>query len=278
VARRPPGTTNTGAIDPLPALADLCGEEDLWLHADAAYGGAVLISPRGKTLLAGIERVDSLALDRHKWLFQPYEIGSVLVRDRGWLRETFATTPEYLRNAAGVDEEPNFCEYGPQLTRSFRALKLWMSLQVFGSQAFALAVERGIELAEETERMIRALPGWKVMTPAQLGIVTFRRAPDGLAAEEADALNEALVSDLIADGFAMVSSTRLRGRVAATHVLRELAHHGGGRPGYDMQAGGSGGGGVTPARRNVGQGGAAASPSGPSISVDSPFGVRRSTR
>lgn len=204
------GTTNTGAVDPLPELADFCAAEGLWLHADGAYGAAAAISPRGRALLPGLERVDSLSLDPHKWLFQPFEIGCALVRDARLLRETFAVHPEYLRDTRVEGEELNFAERGVQLTRQFRALKLWMSLQVFGRESFAAAVDRGLEMAELAEAVLRDTPGWEITTPAHLGIVSFRFAPgDG---QDADALNSRIVEELYRDGFAFLSSTTLRGR------------------------------------------------------------------
>jgi aromatic-L-amino-acid decarboxylase len=204
------GTTNTGAIDPLLTLADCCRQEELWLHVDGAYGAAAVFCERGQALLAGLARVDSMSLDPHKWLFQPYEIGCVLVREERWLKETFHILPEYLEDIEGKEEEANFCDRGIQLTRGFRALKLWMSLQVFGRSSFQEAINRGFELAEVAEAAVRELSDWEVVTPAQMGIVTFRCLPDGLSPEELNWLNRELVEEMIADGFAMVSSTVLR--------------------------------------------------------------------
>src|SRR5438093_6347876 len=137
------GTTNTGAVDPLPELASFCKERGLWLHADGAYGAAAMLSARGRAALAGLELVDSLSLDPHKWLFQPFEIGCALLRERHLLRDVFRIMPDYLRDAHRLREEVNFADYGIQLTRSFRALKLWMSLKVFGAEAFRRAIEWG---------------------------------------------------------------------------------------------------------------------------------------
>jgi glutamate/tyrosine decarboxylase-like PLP-dependent enzyme len=206
------GTTNSGAVDPLPALAALCREEDLWLHADGAYGVAAVFCERGRTLLQGLGEVDSLSVDPHKWLFQPYEAACVLVRKEPWLRQVFHILPEYLEDTVGREGEVNFGDRGVQLTRGFRALKLWMSLQVFGRAGFEAAVNRGFELAERTERAVDELSGWEVVTPAQMGVVTFRRVPAGMPAEQVNRLNRELVDEVIADGFAMISSTVLGGR------------------------------------------------------------------
>jgi glutamate/tyrosine decarboxylase-like PLP-dependent enzyme len=206
------GTTNTGAVDPLRTLAALCREEGLWLHADGAYGAAAVFCERGRRLLDGIGDADSITLDPHKWLFQPYEIGCILVRNRNHLRETFHVLPEYLQDIAGPEEEVNFCDYGPQLTRSFRALKLWMSLQVFGAEAFAKAVQRGFDLAELAESIIRGLEGWRVVTSAHMGVVTFQACPEGYDKGEVNEHNQALVEAILDDGYAMLASTRLRGQ------------------------------------------------------------------
>jgi len=205
------GTTNTGAVDPLPELAAFC-EVEVWLHADGAYGAAAVLCERGRRLLDGIGRVDSLSLDPHKWLFQPYEIGCLLVRRRRHLRDAFHVLPEYLEDASGAEEEVNLCDYGPQLTRSFRALKLWMSLQVFGAEAFGRAVERGFGLTGLAESVVRELDGWRVVTPAQMGVVTFQARPAGHSEEQVDEHNQALVEAILQDGYAMVVSTKLRGR------------------------------------------------------------------
>jgi glutamate/tyrosine decarboxylase-like PLP-dependent enzyme len=206
------GTTNTGAVDPLDELADLCEAEGLWLHVDAAYGGPAVLTDAGASALSGMGRADSLALDPHKWLFQPFEAGCLLVHDASWLRETFAVHPEYLRDVSRSEEEINFRDYGIQLTRGFRALKLWMSLQVFGLNAFREAVQHGIGLAEEAERILRASPVWEVVTPAQLGIVTFRFV-DGVPASDLNNVNGEIVRAMERDGYAYLTSTTLRGDV-----------------------------------------------------------------
>jgi aromatic-L-amino-acid decarboxylase len=205
------GTTNTGAVDPLPKLADYCEREGLWLHVDGAYGAAAALCERGRAALEGLGRADSLSLDPHKWLFQPYEIGCVLVRDERWLRETFHILPEYLADIEGQAGEVNFCDRGIQLTRSFRALKLWMSLKTLGRAGFEAALNRGFELAELAEAALRETHDWEVVTPAQMGVLTFRCAPHSLPEEALNRLNHELIDATIQDGFAMLSSTVLRG-------------------------------------------------------------------
>lgn len=208
------GTTNTGAVDPLNELADLCRREDLWLHADGAYGAAAAVCERGRRELAGLERADSLSLDPHKWLFQPIECGCLLVRDRRLLRDTFAIHPEYLQDVHRDQEAINFFDHGIQLTRGFRALKLWMTVQVFGMERIRSAVERGFELAERAEAALRESDRWEVMTPARLGVVCFRYRAPGHTDEELDAVQTGIVDGLRAGGLAFVTSTRLLGRTA----------------------------------------------------------------
>ena len=198
------GTTSTGAVDPLSDLADVCAERGLWLHIDGAYGAPAVLTERGRAVLAGLERADSLVLDPHKWLFQPYEIGCVLVREPELLERTFALSGVYLRDTLGG--EVNFRDRSVQLTRGRRALKLWLSIRTFGLAAFRDAIDHGIALAEHAEAVLRERPGWEVVTPAQLAIVCFRRDGD-------DELQTRLSAAMVADGFAAPSTTEVDGRV-----------------------------------------------------------------
>lgn len=218
------GTTNTGAVDPLDQLSAICRTNDLWLHVDGAYGAAAALTERGRAALRGLELADSIALDPHKWLFQPFEIGCVLVRDMRHLRIAFAVHPEdnasYLADVGRMAErEVVFYEHGIQLTRSFRALKLWMSLRIFGLAAFRAAIDRGIALAEATEQMLRADQRWEVVTPAQLAVVTFAPRLTSGSVAESNARVERAVERLTADGYAMVTSTQVRGRTVLRFCL-----------------------------------------------------------
>jgi aromatic-L-amino-acid/L-tryptophan decarboxylase len=201
------GTTNTGAVDPLPELADLCAEENLWFHADGAYGAASVISERGREKLRGLDRVDSLSLDPHKWLFQPFECGCVLVRDAAQLKSAFQWMPEYMRDVHRHTDETNPGDYGVQLSRGFRALKVWLSMNTFGLAAFRNAVTRGFELAEFAERELRTRRGCEILSPAEMAIVAFRFGKE-------DALQTRLVEQMLADGFAFLTSTTLKGVTA----------------------------------------------------------------
>ena len=209
------GTTNTGAVDPLMDLADLCERESLWLHVDGAYGASACLTEYRKQPLAGIERAHSLAWDAHKWMFQPVECSAVLVRDRHWLGETFKDTAHFLSDAEAhskqeVGEEMNFMYQGIQLTRYFRALKFWMSLKVFGLGAVRRAIERGFELAELAESLLRKAGKWEIVTPAQMAIVTFRYQPDEGDEALANRVTEELQAAMAANGFAFASTTQLR--------------------------------------------------------------------
>jgi aromatic-L-amino-acid decarboxylase len=207
------GTTNTGAVDPLEQLADICAAEGLWHHADGAFGAGAIFSAYGRALLSGLGRTDSFSVDPHKWIFQPYPCGCLIVRDQALLHRAFSIVPEYLADAHVDEGEINYWEFGPELTRPFRALKLWMSLQVFGADAFAAAVDRGFELAELVEREVLRTSGWHITSPACMGVVTFRYAPEGMDARIADDLNRRTALALTENGYAAVLTTRLAGRV-----------------------------------------------------------------
>ncbi len=214
------GTTNTGTVDPLPQLADLCAEENIWLHVDAAYGGAAALSHQHKPMLAGIERADSVTVDPHKWLFQPYELGGLLVRDRRKLRAAFLLVPEYLKDTESDEENVNFYDYGVQLTRGFRALKLWMSLKVFGLEAFQQAVDWGFEQAELAAGFLAQNPRWEVVAGPQMGIINFRYIPGRAIEPDAlDALQQAIVNEIVASGWAMIATTILKGKKVIRLVL-----------------------------------------------------------
>jgi glutamate/tyrosine decarboxylase-like PLP-dependent enzyme len=217
------GTTNTGAVDPLDALADLCAAEGLWLHADAAYGGFAVLTRRGAAQLAGLGRCDSVALDPHKWLFVPFECGCLLARDPERLRAAFAVDADYLRDVAsggGAFDEPDrarvsFADYGEQLTRQSRALKVWLGVRYFGVAALRDAIDAALDLAAHAERLVRAEPLLEVLAPARLGILCFRVRPPGVDDPAAlDALNERVNAAVNGGGLFLVSSTRLRGALS----------------------------------------------------------------
>jgi glutamate/tyrosine decarboxylase-like PLP-dependent enzyme len=204
-------TTNTGAVDPLGSIADVCARERVWFHVDAAYGGFAILTDYGRREFTGIERADSVTLDPHKWLFVPFECGGLIVREPARLRAAFHIMPEYLQDVAGL-EQVNFADYGEQLTRYSRALKVWVSVRYFGVAQIRKAIERAMELASYFERLVMAEPGLEVMSPARFGVVCFRVRPNGLDAPgELNELNERLLGDIVSEGRYFISSTKLKG-------------------------------------------------------------------
>lgn len=206
------GTTNTGAVDPLNDVANLCERDNLWMHVDAAYAGFAALTPKGAEALAGIERADSVTLDPHKWLFVPFECGCLLARDPRKLEEAFSVHPEYLTDVRAREHEVNFADLGEQLTRSSHALKVWMSVSYFGVDAIAEAIARGVRRAERAEEIVRSREDFEVLSPAQFGVVCFRARPSGLDEAQLDALNDRINARVNGTGRFLMSSTKLRGK------------------------------------------------------------------
>jgi glutamate/tyrosine decarboxylase-like PLP-dependent enzyme len=200
------GATSTGAVDPIAELAPLCRERNLWLHTDAAYGGFAVLTERGRAQLGELALSDSITLDPHKWLYQPYECGCLLVREGGTLRSAFEVHSDYLRDAEVDDGVVNFSDYGLQLSRTSRAFKVWLSLATFGVGAFRAAIDRTLDLAELARARIDASDTLELAAHPSLGVVCFRRR-DG-----ADDLTDGLVAALEESGLGLISSTRVGGR------------------------------------------------------------------
>ena len=207
------GATNTGATDPLHGIASLARKERLWFHVDGAYGGFAVLTPEGKETFRGIEEADSITLDPHKWLFQPYETGCLMVKDTRVLENAFRILPEYLQDTALGEEQVNFADRGVQLTRRFRALKVWMSVQMLGLGAFREAIRVSMDLAGRAETFVLASETLEMLGPASLGVVCFRFNPPGVAldAQTLEDLNLSIQNEIVDSGLAMMSSTRLRG-------------------------------------------------------------------
>jgi aromatic-L-amino-acid decarboxylase len=205
------GSTSTGGVDPLGEIADLCEAQRTWLHVDAAYAGFAALTARGRAALAGIERAHTLTLDPHKWLFVPFECGCLLAREPRTLAAAFRISPEYLKDVESAGEQVNFADYGEQLTRYSRALKIWLSVSYFGLAAIRGAIERGMDLAALAERLLRETPGVEITSPARFGIVCFRARPRGVDDPLAlDALNERVNTRVNQAAF-LISSTRIAG-------------------------------------------------------------------
>ena len=207
------GATSTGAIDPLEAMADYCAEEGIWLHVDAAYGGFAAVTGKGKELLRGIERADSVGLDAHKWFFQPYEAGCLMVKDVATLERAFGIHHDVLQDTIWGADHPNLSDRGLQLSRSFRALKIWMSVKVFGMAAFRQAVSGGMDLAARAEGHVRESPLLELLNPASLGIICFRFNPGASNVDEngLEHINRTILARIFWEDPAFLSSTTLKG-------------------------------------------------------------------
>ncbi len=171
------GSTNTGAVDPLGPLADLCARHRLWLHVDAAYGGFFLLTERGRRALAGIERADSIVLDPHKSLFLPYGTGALLVRDGQALRRAHAVAADYMPPLSNDDELIDFCEISPELSRPFRGLRVWLPLKLLGAAPFRQALDEKLDLAQWAAGQLRAMPHVQILAEPELSLFAFRLAP-----------------------------------------------------------------------------------------------------
>jgi glutamate/tyrosine decarboxylase-like PLP-dependent enzyme len=212
------GTVNTGAIDPLEEIADFCARESLWFHADGAYGAMAALSPVLKPLFAGLERAHSVAADPHKWLYVPYEAGAALVRDPGRLPDAFRRPAEYLVQDA---ESPvigpvSFNDRGPELSRGFKALKVWMGLKRHGRRAYARSIERDVGLARFLSEEVRRRDDFELLAEPVLSIANFRYRPKACSLDDAalDALNRRIVNRLVGSGGFFLAPTVLRGRVS----------------------------------------------------------------
>ena len=215
------GTTNTGAVDPLAELAGICERERLWYHIDAAFGGGAVLSHAVKPIFRGAERAHTIAIDPHKWLFQPFECACVLGRKQEWFRDAFRRLPAYMRDTDAEGNQFNYRDMGLQVTRSFKAFKLWLSLQVYGVDTFRKAVDQGLALARYAEGYVEAHDDWELVTPATLGVLNCRyRIADGSAAD-VDRINARIARQVSQSGYAYIATTELNGRT----VLRFCPIH-----------------------------------------------------
>ena len=202
------GTVNTGAIDPLAEIAELCEREGLWFHVDGAYGAIGILAEQTRDQYPGMERADSLAVDAHKWLYIPVECGCAFVRNRQAMRDAFSVVPPYLRDDTSL---PWFSEFGVQQTRGFRALKLWLCLQHVGAEGYRELVTQDIALARKLQERIRKNPDFELVAAGPLSITCFRYAPEG--EQDLDALNRRLLDLVQREGKVFLTSTELDGRL-----------------------------------------------------------------
>jgi aromatic-L-amino-acid decarboxylase len=209
------GTTSTTSIDPVEAIARICTSARMWLHIDGAYGGVAAVSPRFRHVLDGVELADSLVVNPHKWLFTPIDCSAFYTRHPHVLKRAFSLVPEYLVTRE-QDEVVNLMDYGVQLGRRFRALKLWMVIRAFGAEGLAARLERHCELAQQFAQWVTAAEGWELCAPVPFSLVCFRFAPPGTSEAECEQLNSAILHRVNGSGEAYLSHTKLSGR----YVLR----------------------------------------------------------
>lgn len=205
------GTTNTGAVDDLEGLAELARREGLWLHVDAAYGGFFALTARGRAVLAGLERADSITLDPHKGLFLPYGTGCLLVREGEHLYRAHAADADYMPNLAVDREQIDFCQISPELSRNFRGLSAWLPLKLAGAAAFRAALDEKLELAAWAAEELRKIPDIELVAPPELSLLAFRLRPVALPAGEWNALNRRLLERINARQRVHLSGTEVRG-------------------------------------------------------------------
>ncbi len=213
------GTVSTGACDDLEAIADVAARYGLWLHVDANYGGFAALAPSKRHLFRGIERADSVGLDPHKWLYVPSDCGCILYRDPARARAVFGHEAEYIRVLANdADEAFAFWDYGPELSRRFRALKVWMMLSHVGTRDLGQAVEENCACAQYLAQLVEASSDFEMMAPVELSIFCFRYIPPTLkkaaSPEAIDNLNERILTVLQKGGSSYLSNARLNGRFA----------------------------------------------------------------
>lgn len=221
------GTTSTTSVDPVPEIARICSDAGVWLHVDAAYGGAAAIVPEMRHVLDGVDQADSMVVNPHKWMFTPVDCSALYTKRPEVLRRAFALVPEYLVTAE-QDVAENLMDYGVQLGRRFRALKLWMVLRAFGSEGMAARIRAHCALAHELASWIEAAPDWEVVAPVPFSVVCFRYAPAGATEAELEQVNAAILGRVNAGGEAFLSHTKLGGRyvvrLAIGNLRTERAH------------------------------------------------------
>jgi glutamate/tyrosine decarboxylase-like PLP-dependent enzyme len=209
------GTTNTGAVDPLVEISEICRSRGVWMHVDGAYGAFAILTERGRAAMHGLDLADSITLDPHKWLAMPFEVGCLMVRDGATLQRAFELHPEYLQDRHHSSHAVNFADLGLQLTRASRAIKVWLAIQTFGVDAFRAAIDRAIDLTHSAQSWIEADPRLELASPASLGVLTFRhRGTPGDSADATDRRNESICASLAAAGDIVLTSTVIGGRYA----------------------------------------------------------------
>jgi aromatic-L-amino-acid decarboxylase len=216
------GTTSTTSVDPVPAIAELCRREGLWLHVDAAYAGSAALCPENRWCLEGCEHADSLVFNPHKWLFTPIDASALYTRHPEIFRRAFSLVPEYLTTPVS-GQVVDLMDYGVQLGRRFRALKLWWVLRCFGLEGIRERLRRHIAMAADFAAWVDAAPGFERLAPAPFSVVCFRARPAGVEGEALDRLNMELMERVNASGEVFLSHTKLDGRVSLRVAIGNLA-------------------------------------------------------
>ncbi len=230
------GTTNTGAVDDLDALAGFAAREGLWLHADAAYGGFFALTERGRATLAGLSRADSIVLDPHKGLFMPYGSGCLLVREPGALRRSHSVQAHYMPGMQDDPDSVDFCEISPELSRNFRGLSVWLAVKLCGLAAFRASLDEKLDLAREAADAVRAIPGISIVAEPQLSLFAFRLAPEGASLADSNRLSRELMARVNARQRVLLTGTLLgdtfaiRMCILSFRTHRDRDRHGPGRP------------------------------------------------
>ncbi|MFN8596399.1 MAG: pyridoxal-dependent decarboxylase [Anaerolineae bacterium] len=223
------GTTSTTSIDPVPAIADICEREKVWLHVDGAYGGNAAVVPEMRWVLNGVERADSFVMNPHKWLFTPIDFSAFYTRHVDTLKRAFSILPEYLRtNEGDANAVKNYMDYGVQLGRRFRALKFWFMVRTYGVEGIIARLREHLSLAKQFESWVRAAPDWEVVAPVPFSTINFRACPASVPPDRWNALNEQILTAVNATGDIFLSHTKLNDRyvihLAIGNVRTEEKH------------------------------------------------------
>src|SRR5581483_1655123 len=229
------GTTSTTSIDPVPAIAEICKKHDVWLHVDASYAGPAAIVPEYRSILDGCEHEDSFVTNPHKWMFTPFDLSAFYCRRMDVLKQAFSLVPEYLRTATD-DVARNYMDYGIQLGRRFRSLKLWFIIRYFGAQGIAARLREQIRITQQLAKWIETDPNFELMAPVPFSLVCFRYRPKEYAEmlatagddeiaqmeQEIDGLNERLMETLNASGKLFISHTKLNGKFTLRFAIGNI--------------------------------------------------------
>lgn len=208
------GTTNTGAVDNLQELAAIAKKQNLWYHVDAAYGGPAGALDSKKSLFLGIEQADSVVINPHKWLYVPFEAACILVKEPEKLRKTFSLVPDYLKSDGDEDERTDLMEYQLPLTKSFKSLKVWMTLKAYGAKRIRETIRADIENAQYLGKLLDDSDDFERLAPIPLSIACFRHAPQGMSEQEIDDWNQKLISLIEQDGRIFLTGTKINGKTA----------------------------------------------------------------